>query len=172
MPLGELLSGKAKSSATRSQASKKFRTLTLSSGSLQVTTKRPELCRKAIVSETSLKIVTPARTIVTEKESSPATKSATPTKRTLRNDLFLRDRRLDNVTDTTDLRGSTSQNSPVVPEYIPTPIRKPLTTERLEPDMVSFTYWYVHQGFPVGACDLAGTRPNSFGCAIYHVRKR
>ena len=65
------------------------RTLSLTSGSLRITTKQPELCRQTIVSKNSLKVVTPSSTI--GKNETPAS-SSTPT-RTLTNDLYTRERR-------------------------------------------------------------------------------
>ena len=99
MPLKEML-GKEKTVKDTGNSSKSnLRTLSLSSGSLRVTTKQPELCRKAIVSSRSLKIVTPSNSL----SKIDTTESETTPKRTLRNDLYTS--RLSNVVEE-DLRTS------------------------------------------------------------------
>ena len=75
------------------------RTLSLKDGSLRVTTKQPELCRKAIVSSRSLKIVTPSNSI----SKTETTETNVNPKRTLRNDLYTS--RLSNIVEE-DLRTS------------------------------------------------------------------
>ena len=75
------------------------RTLSLKDGSLRVTTKQPELCRKAIVSSRSLKIVTPSNSI---SKTETIETNVNP-KRTLRNDLYTS--RLSNIVEE-DLRTS------------------------------------------------------------------
>ncbi|XP_028409789.1 uncharacterized protein LOC114532476 [Dendronephthya gigantea] len=82
----------------RSTTRSNTRTLSLSSGRLRITTKRPELCRKAIVSSDTLKIVTPSNSISKTEKPEP---EATP-RRTLRNDLY--SSRLSNMEE--DLRTS------------------------------------------------------------------
>ena len=99
MPLKDLL-GKTKTvKPTKTLSKNDIRTLSLSGGSLRVTTKQPELCRKAIVSTRSLKIVTPSNSIpktdVSESETTPG--------RTLKNELYTS--RLSNVVEE-DLRTS------------------------------------------------------------------
>ncbi|CAB3989878.1 polymerase delta-interacting 3 [Paramuricea clavata] len=85
MPLKELLGKEKTVKHTASSPKGNIRTLSLTSGSLRVTTKQPELCRKAIVSSRSLKIVTPSNSISKTQDTA---ESATTPKRTLRNDLY------------------------------------------------------------------------------------
>lgn len=84
MPIKEILGKSKPVKHTDSLSKSSIRTLSLSSGSLRITTQRPELSRKAIVSSRSLKIVTPSKRIAT----TDATESRTSPRRTLRNDLY------------------------------------------------------------------------------------
>lgn len=86
MPLADLLTKRKTVTYSGSSTKEKRRTLTLTSNSLRVTTKQPELCRQTIVSRNSLKVVTPTKTV--DKHGTSA--SVSRTTRTLTNDLYLK----------------------------------------------------------------------------------
>ena len=98
MPLKNLLGETKIVKRTANSPKSNIRTLSLRDGSLRVTTKQPELCRKAIVSSRSLKIVTPSNSI----SKTDTTETETP-RRTLENDLYTS--RLSNIVEE-DLRTS------------------------------------------------------------------
>ena len=98
MPLKNLLGETKIVKRTANSPKSNIRTLSLRDGSLRVTTKQPELRRKAIVSSRSLKIVTPSNSI----SKTDTTETETP-RRTLKNDLYTS--RLSNIVEE-DLRTS------------------------------------------------------------------
>lgn len=132
MPLADLITTKKKTITYEGTSPKdKLRTMSLTSGSLRVTTKQPELCRKTIVSPNSLKVVTPTKSIVGKKETS--TLDSTPT-RTLTNDLYTRERRLPLVsTLDEDLRTSSPSLSFTRPAEERSILRTALGRARQDP---------------------------------------
>ena len=136
MPLKTLL-GKEKTVKNTDNLSKSdIRTLSLSSGSLRVTTKQPELSRKAIVSSRSLKIVTPSNRV----DKTDTSESETTPRRTLRNDLYMS--RLSNVVEE-DLRTSSpSLSFTSLTEERPSLVNRRPTTRPVIQDKITVSVFY------------------------------